>query len=71
MQLANDIRVSLHKRAPYNSCPLCGGTESSVDHRADANLYGLLRDTGFEPIHYTVSQRYRVGMEVIARKVTS
>ena len=33
-------------------------------------LYKLLRDAGFEPIHYTVSQRYRVGMEVIARKVT-
>jgi SAM-dependent methyltransferase len=31
-------------------------------------LYRLLRDTGFEPLRYGVSERYRVGMEIIARK---
>jgi len=31
-------------------------------------LYRLLRDCGFEPINYAVSERYRMGMEVIARK---
>jgi SAM-dependent methyltransferase len=31
-------------------------------------LYALLRAHGFEPLRYMVSQRYRVGMEIIARK---
>jgi protein O-GlcNAc transferase len=30
-------------------------------------LYALLRATGFEPIAYSASERYRCGMEVIAR----
>lgn len=29
-------------------------------------LHELLRETGFEPVHYDVSRRYRCGMEVIA-----
>jgi protein O-GlcNAc transferase len=29
-------------------------------------LYTLLRETGFSPVHYTISHRYRAGMEVIA-----
>lgn len=29
-------------------------------------LYGLLRESGFEPVFYDVSRRYKVGMEVIA-----
>ena len=33
-----------------------------------ARLYALLRECGFEPLHYTISQRYRVCMEVIARR---
>lgn len=32
-------------------------------------LYALLRERGFEPLDYSVSERYRVGMEVIAAKV--
>lgn len=31
-------------------------------------LYALLAECGFEPVRYGVSQRYRVGMDVIARK---
>jgi SAM-dependent methyltransferase len=31
-------------------------------------LSSLLSDHGFKPIHYAVSERYRVGMEIIARK---
>lgn len=31
-------------------------------------LYALLRETGFEPVEYGVSERYRACMEVIARK---
>jgi SAM-dependent methyltransferase len=33
-----------------------------------ARLYALLRELGFEPLHYAVSSRYRSGMDVIARK---
>ncbi|MFZ1625516.1 MAG: class I SAM-dependent methyltransferase [Gammaproteobacteria bacterium] len=33
-----------------------------------ARLYNLLRETGFTPVRYGVSERYRAGMEVIARK---
>lgn len=33
-----------------------------------SRLYALLRETGFEPLRYGVSDRYRAGMEVIARK---
>lgn len=31
-------------------------------------LYALLRECGFEPLQYSVSERYRACMEVIARK---
>lgn len=31
-------------------------------------LYGLLEATGFDPVRFGVSERYRVSMEVIARK---
>jgi SAM-dependent methyltransferase len=34
-----------------------------------ARLYQLLQSHGLEPLRYRVSQRYRVGMEVVARKV--
>lgn len=33
-------------------------------------LYALMRDLGFEPIGYGVSERYRVCMEVIARRAS-
>jgi len=33
-----------------------------------ARLYTLMRDTGFEAVHYGVSERYRICMEVIARR---
>lgn len=32
-------------------------------------LYALLTEHGFEPVHYTISERYRICMEVIARRV--
>ena len=32
-------------------------------------LFALLREFGFEPVRYGISERYRVCMEVIARKV--
>lgn len=32
-------------------------------------LYSLLRETGFEPIRYGISERYRVCMEVIAKRI--
>lgn len=31
-------------------------------------LYQLLEETGFEPVIYGISERYRACMEVIARK---
>lgn len=31
-------------------------------------LYSLLRDSGFEPVRYSVSERYRAGMEIVAHK---
>lgn len=33
-----------------------------------ARLYALLREMGFEPVQYRISERYRVGMEIIARR---
>ncbi len=33
-----------------------------------ARLYHLLSEMGFEPVRYGVSERYRIGMQVIARK---
>ncbi len=33
-----------------------------------SRLYALLRECGFEPLRYGISERYRVCMEVIARK---
>jgi hypothetical protein len=32
-------------------------------------LYDLLDEHGFKPLHDSVSERYRVCMEVIARRV--
>lgn len=34
-----------------------------------ANLYSLLRATGFEPVHYNAAERYRCCMEVLAKPV--
>jgi SAM-dependent methyltransferase len=34
-------------------------------------LYALLEETGFEPVAYGVSERYRVCMEVLARPATT
>lgn len=33
-----------------------------------SRLFALLRETGFEPLRYGVSERYRAAMEVISRK---
>ena len=33
-----------------------------------SRLYALLREMGFEPVRYGISERYRACMEVIARK---
>lgn len=33
-----------------------------------ARLYSLLKECGFEPVRYGISERYRVCMEVVARK---
>lgn len=33
-------------------------------------LYALLRECGFEPVQYSISERYRACMEVIARKAS-
>lgn len=33
-----------------------------------SRLYQLLRESGFEPVRYGVSERYRICMEVVARK---
>jgi len=36
-----------------------------------SRLYELLRETGFEPVRYGISERYRVCMEVIAKRIPS
>jgi len=36
-----------------------------------ARLYRLLNEMGFAPLRYGISERYRVCMEVIARKISS
>ena len=36
-----------------------------------ARLSRLLNDLGFAPLRYGISERYRIGMEVIARKISS
>jgi SAM-dependent methyltransferase len=33
------------------------------------NLYSLLRETGFEPVSYSISNRYKICMEVIALRI--
>lgn len=51
-----------------NSNPYWGEMEHC--HNFDrATLYALLIKNGFEPLRYGVSERYRVCMEVVARKV--
>ena len=32
-------------------------------------LHALLREAGFEPVHYAISERYRVCMEIIAKRM--
>jgi SAM-dependent methyltransferase len=34
-----------------------------------SRLYALLREFGFEPVRYGISERYRACMEIIARKI--
>jgi hypothetical protein len=51
--------------------PLCRGHHREVNRCGDegARLYALLKECGFEPLHYTISERHRVCMEVISRRV--
>lgn len=35
-----------------------------------ARLYDLLREVGLEPVRYGISERYRVCMEVVAKRRT-
>lgn len=32
------------------------------------SLYSLLTELNFEPVRFSISERYRIGMEIIARK---
>ena len=52
-----------------NSNPFWGELEH-YHNFGRKNLYALLRQQGFEPVSYGVSERYYLCMEVIARKVS-
>lgn len=51
-----------------NANPYWGELEHYHNFGRD-RLYALLAENGFEPLRYGVSERYRVGMEVVARKL--
>lgn len=51
-----------------NSNPFWGELEH-FHNFSRTRLYALMREMGFEPIHYGVSERYRVCMEVIAKRI--
>lgn len=56
--------LNINKRNPY---------WMEIEHYHNfgrKRLYELLKETGFEPLMYSISERYRVGMEVIAIKNT-
>lgn len=50
-----------------NSNPYWGEIEH-YHNFSRSRLYDLLRETGFEPLRYGISERYRLCMEVIARR---
>ena len=50
-----------------NSNPYWGEIEH-YHNFSRSRLYALLRETGFEPVRYGISERYRLCMEVIARR---
>ena len=44
---------------------------SEMEHHHNfgrARLHALLRECGFEPVHYSVSERYRACMQVVAKR---
>lgn len=53
-----------------NANPYWGEIEHYHNFSRD-QLYSLLRQQGFEPVRYGISERYRACMEVIARKTNA
>jgi SAM-dependent methyltransferase len=51
-----------------NACPYWSELEH-FHNFSRARLYALLEETGFKPLRFNVSLRYRVGMEIVARSV--
>jgi SAM-dependent methyltransferase len=52
-----------------NSNPYWGELEH-FHNFSRMRLHALLREMGFEPIHYAISERYRVCMEIVAKHMT-
>lgn len=50
-------------RIPFEGCPLCNDRTLHLLRTADCSAHPL-----YQPVHYGVSERYRVCMEVIARR---
>jgi predicted O-linked N-acetylglucosamine transferase (SPINDLY family) len=53
------------KRNPY------WGEMEHYHNFSRQRLYDLLEETGFSPLNYSISDRYRVGMEIVAQLRTS
>jgi len=53
------------KRNPY------WGEMEHYHNFSRQRLYDLLEETGFSPLNYSISDRYRVGMEIVAQLKTS
>lgn len=51
----------------HNANPYWGEIEH-YHNFSRSRLFKLLRETGFEPVKYGISERYRVCMEIIAKK---
>ena len=57
-----DLMTSLNNN-PY------WGEQEHYHNFTHSRLFALLKETGFEPVHYGVSERYRCCMEIVARPI--
>lgn len=68
ISLPNTETIVWHVLTQNNANPYWGEIEH-YHNFSRSRLYALLRETGFEPVRYGISERYTVCMEVVAKKI--
>jgi predicted SAM-dependent methyltransferase len=70
LSMPNADAVAWHFLNSQNANPYWGELEH-YHNFGRVRLYQLLEENGFEPLRYGISSRYKVCMEIVARKRSS